>query len=120
MSVWNASKALYGAEILRKQMPAAVSDADRQRAWEEGIVDYTGRDSWEIYKNGLKRYQWRKDKLRSYRQQHDPTTSEKARKTLFSVRTIFPNSRNVRLALENRLSHLTAALSTRFSTKNTF
>ncbi|KRY37142.1 glycogenin-1 [Trichinella spiralis] len=40
-------KALYGAEILRKQMPAAVSDADRQRAWEEGIVDYTGRDSWE-------------------------------------------------------------------------
>ncbi|KRX80487.1 Glycogenin-1 [Trichinella sp. T6] len=35
------------AEILRKQMPAAVSDADRQRAWEEGIVDYTGRDSWE-------------------------------------------------------------------------
>ncbi|KHJ41763.1 glycosyltransferase, family 8 [Trichuris suis] len=40
---------LLQAQTVREIVPSgsAISDDERQRAWEEGVVDYTGHDSWE-------------------------------------------------------------------------
>uniref|UniRef100_A0A5S6QZT9 Uncharacterized protein n=1 Tax=Trichuris muris TaxID=70415 RepID=A0A5S6QZT9_TRIMR len=45
------------AQTIKEKMPAglAISDDDRQRAWEEGVVDYTGHDSWENIQKRLDR-----------------------------------------------------------------